>query len=53
MAKAKVVVKKKVVVNRMKLISTRAKEIRSKKPSMKWTAAISKASAELKKEGAL
>ena len=32
---------------RMKKITTRAKEIRTKNPSMKWTSAIKKASKEL------
>jgi len=32
---------------RMKKITTRAKEIRKKNPSMKWTSAIKKASKEL------
>ncbi len=52
---AKKVVKKSAAkksnTNRMVLISGRAKEIRSKKPSMEWTTAISKATKELQKEG--
>jgi hypothetical protein len=44
---------KKAGVNRMTMISSRAKEIRLAKPSMKWTDAISAASKVLKKEGKL
>lgn len=44
---------KKGNTNRMVLISTRAKEIRVKKPKMAWTDAIAAASKELKKEGKL
>jgi hypothetical protein len=44
---------KKVAVNRMKLISTRAKSIYATGKVKKWTDAIKKASAELKKEGKL
>lgn len=44
---------KKANTNRMSMISSRAKEIRAKKPTMKWTDAIAKASTELKKEGKL
>lgn len=52
---AKKVVKKSAAkkgnTNRMVLISTRAKEIRAKKPKMEWTACIKQASKELTKEG--
>lgn len=37
----------------MTLISTRAKEIRAKKPTMKWTDCIKNASKELRSEGKL
>lgn len=50
---AKKVDVKKAGVNRMTMISSRAKEIRLAKPSMKWTDAISAASKALKKEGKL
>jgi len=39
--------------NRMKLISERAKSIYTSGKAKKWTDAIKKASAELKKEGKL
>lgn len=41
---------KKTNVNRMTMISGRAKEIRAKKPSMKWTDCISEASKQLKSQ---
>jgi hypothetical protein len=50
---AKKAATKKSNTNRMVMISSLAKEIRAKKPTMKWTDAISKASNQLKKEGKL
>jgi hypothetical protein len=44
---------KKAAVNRMKLISTRAKTLYTPGGKLKWTEAIAKASKELKKEGKL
>jgi hypothetical protein len=43
--------KKSANTNRMKLISSRAKEIYATGKVKKWTDAIKKASTELKKEG--
>lgn len=45
--------KKSANTNRMKVISARAKEIYAAGKTKKWTDAIKKASAELKKEGKL
>lgn len=48
---AKKAAAKKANVNRMVLISKRAKEIREKKPKLDWTKCIKQASKELQKEG--
>lgn len=50
---AKKAAPKKANTNRMSLISARAKELYATGKIKKWTDAIKKASAELKKEGKL
>ena len=49
--KKKAAAPKKANTNRMTIISSRAKEIYATGKVKKWTDAIKKASAELKKEG--